>query len=164
MFGLSLALTEALAANPRSRVLLVDGNLAHPALTEVLGQRGAPGLAELLNEAGPAPADLTVDGFGRFAFLPAGQAAAVDQLALLKGPWGRALTELKAQADFIIIDAGGLELGRATRALLQAADGFLLGIVTEVSELEAVENAVRELTPLRDRSLGTVLIAPNLTT
>ena len=164
VFGLSLALAEALAANPRNRVLLVDGNLAHPVLTEVLDQSGAHGLAELLSEPAQPHANLAVSGFGRFVFLPAGQAGAVEQLALLKGPWGRVLAELKLQADFIIIDAGGLELGRATRALLQTADGYLLGIVNEVTELAAVESAVRELAPLRERSLGTVLIAPNLTT
>jgi capsular exopolysaccharide synthesis family protein len=152
---ISANLAVTLARRPSQRVLLLEGDLRKPALTEILGAVSVPGLGEWWEKAdlgAPLPV-YRVAGLGLW-FLPAG--AAKDVTDVMQSPLlPQVLTELAKHFDWVIIDSPPL-LPIADAAIwARLADGTLLVLRAAVAPKKAVRKALENLD--NARLLGFVL-------
>jgi succinoglycan biosynthesis transport protein ExoP len=140
------------------RVLVIDGDLRHPATHKFFDIAQEPGLAEVLRGEVEAADAIRATSLGRLWVLPAGngdahaiQALAQDQVATLFG-------QLKQQYDFIIVDTPPVLPVTDSLLLGQHADGVLFAVLQDVSRAPAVYAAQQKLEPLGVRTLGAVVL------
>jgi Mrp family chromosome partitioning ATPase len=100
---LNLALT--LAAEGKTRVLVVDGNIKRPAVAAKLGLRAAPGLCEVLADRVPLTLALQPSAAKRLDALTAGDPSASTPTALGRD-LPRVLGQLRHWYDWVIVDGG----------------------------------------------------------
>ncbi len=136
----------AALAEPGARVLLLDADLRHPSMSQVFDAGRRPGWSDLL--AGRASLDevaVPVDQVPGLRLVTAGLMA--DRRAEISrdGRLTRALAEMRAQADVIVVDSAPVLDVAHTIALARASD--LVAVVADVrrSTREAVRAAVRQV-------------------
>ncbi len=153
----ALGLAATMAEVARQGVLVIDMNPANPAVAERLGVRTGPGLGEVLAKQ-VAPRDaivatpvahLSVLGTGR---LPV-DFSQPDTLAqfeeMVKG--------LRADFDFVIIDAGSLEGTPDSLLVGSRIDSVVLVVQAERAGADTVREASADLRAAGARLLGAVL-------
>ena len=143
------------------RVLLVDGNLRRPTLSERFGRLGDLGLSDLLQ--GRATADDVIRPAGKLetdanlSFMPAGQSGAGFIATLDRERARSTVRDAGAGFDIILIDSPSVLAVKDAAILAGAADGVLLivgaGEVTGRSAALAKERLEQSGVPL----IGTVL-------
>lgn len=142
------------------RVLLVDCDLVHPGLHEVLAVAPSPGLTDALAER------VSLEEAIRFPF--AGEAARLGIMtAGSPGPSGGplfrgealpgALACLRAAYDWIIVDLPPVNAVPESVQLARRLDGVVLIIRERVAPLGAVRKTVEQLRVAGARVLGAVL-------
>ncbi len=143
-FALNLAVT--LTEDGRRRVLLVEGDLHRPMVSEHLGLAGRPGVAEcLMGAAQPYSLIRHIEPF-RFNFLPAGNAKG-NPGELLHVQSLRAMIEsLTPHFDWILIDSPPVTPLADTLSWKQCADATLLIARAGRTPARAVEEAVDLIT------------------
>jgi capsular exopolysaccharide synthesis family protein len=140
------------------KVLLIDGDLRHPAAHELLGVAPEPGFSEVLRgEVGVEDA-IRATQLSRLWVLPAGswdshavQALAQDNLRTL-------FEQLKQQYDFVIVDSCPVLPVADTLLLGQHVDGVIFSILRDVSRTPEVFAAHQKLAALGIRILGAVML------
>ena len=139
------------------RTLLIDGDLREPALHKLFGMPAEDGFSEVLrSEIDIADAVRPTNTEGLW-LLPAGQcdmdaihALATDQLQPI-------FEKLRAEFDFIVIDAPPV-LGLAdTLSIGQHVDGVILTVLRDHSEVRKIHQATELLRGLGIRLLGSVV-------
>lgn len=150
--NLAVALTDAGA-----KVALIDGDLRHPSLANLLGLEPAVGLTDVLTGRMPLAEALQQWGNGDLYVLPAGRFQSAPSDLLSSQPMAQLLASLGAEFDYILIDAPPLlpvtdavVLGRATAGVL------LVAAVGRVKQGE-LELALRSLDAGGCRAFGLVL-------
>lgn len=149
-----LALSFARAGR---RTLLIDGDLREPALHKLFGMPTEDGLSEVLRselDVSDAVRPTTTEGLW---LLPAGQCdmdaihgLATDQLQPI-------FEKLRDEFDYVIIDAPPV-LGLAdTLSMGQHADGVILTVLRDQSEVRKIHQAAELLRRLGVRLLGSVV-------
>jgi capsular exopolysaccharide synthesis family protein len=136
------------------RVLLVDANLARPALDKLLGLPDGPGLAEVLLE-GVTPAEVVQQtSVANLAVLMAGQAAGrpFDHEAMTQ-----VIERLQSDFDLIVLDLPACTAGPSTARLAAGLDGVLLVVEAESSRADLVGREKDLLAAAGVRLLGAVL-------
>jgi capsular exopolysaccharide synthesis family protein len=142
----SVACNLAVAmAHGGRKVLLVDADLRNPFLAEVFGANNKAGLTEVLSGDASA-ADVTVPtGRPRLQLITAGREADGTADVLTAASLDRAITQMRAEADVIIVDGGpALDVADAI-TIAQHAD-----LVVHVANVRrtmrtAIRNAAQEL-------------------
>jgi capsular exopolysaccharide synthesis family protein len=141
------------------RVLLLDGNLAHPGLPQILGvEPGKRGLGQLL-EGRPGMAKPILDTpYAGLQLLPAGGDFLGSPDELLSPSRLKLLLEsLKGQFDYIVLDTPPLDSPGLAAALGSCLDGALLMAEAGSSRLPALSRAAGWLKDAKAPVLGCVI-------
>lgn len=126
MVASNLALS--LARNTSQRVLLLEGDLRHPALSSQFGMQDLRGITEWFETADPLNRFVhRVEGL-RLWFLPAGKPAAEALRILHSGKFTDALNQLLPAFDWVIIDSPPLVPLADVHVLAEHADGLVVVI------------------------------------
>jgi capsular exopolysaccharide synthesis family protein len=151
-------LAAALAQSGRSTIL-VCADLHWGRAQLLFGvSRDAQGLADLLEQRTDLSGALHATSVPGLQLLPPG-APPPDSAALLQLPATRAaLSEIRAQADVVVIEAPPLLVTPDARPLAECAEIILLVADAQTSTRAQVRAAVRELEPELARLAGCVLV------
>jgi len=141
------------------RVTLVDADRLRPRLNRVFGKADAPGLADLLRNAGTDPRSiLHIGAGGNLRFLAAGSpqdSATGDEDSLRRVFRALAAPE---ETDLVLVSGPAVWGVRTALPLEQAADGMVLVAPPDAPPAESVARARRLLSNgYRPRILGVVI-------
>ena len=126
MVASNLAIT--LSRHTMQKILLLEGDLRHPALADRFGLRGPQGLVEWFQGEDPLTRFIyRIDGL-QLWFLPAGDPAEDALKILQSNRFSEALNRLAASFDWILIDAPPLEPLADVHVWAEKSDGVLLVI------------------------------------
>jgi non-specific protein-tyrosine kinase len=118
--GLAMAETE-------QRIVLVDADMYRPSLHQLFAISNDVGLSTVLQRhAGLQPALQPVPGTDRLRVLPAGPKPKNPVSLLQPENVGRLLTQLRAEADFVIFDLPSVTAVAYASLIAAALDGLLL--------------------------------------
>jgi protein-tyrosine kinase len=149
---------ETLANNVRGSICLVDANFRSPSLHRLLGvpdQRH--GLIEALVEKGPIRSFTRELRPGVLSLLPCG-AVEVDSPSLLNWDHLRTrLAELRAEYDYVLIDAPPLSRYADAITLGQLTDGLVLILEAHSTRRESALKVTENLRAAQVQVLGAVL-------
>lgn len=140
------------------RVLLIDGDLRHPATHQLYDLPSEPGLGEVLRGEVDAADAIRATPLSRLWLLPAGHGDTHALQALAQDDVRTLIERLKQQYDFLIIDAPPVLPVTDALLLGQHVDGVLFSILRDVSRAPAVHAARQKLAPLGIRTLGAVMV------
>lgn len=140
------------------RVLLIDGDLRHPATHTLYDLPSEPGLSEVLRGEVEADDAIRATPLSRLWLLPAGRGDAHALQALAQDDVRALIERLKQQYDFLIVDAPPVLPVTDALLLGQHVDGVLFSILRDVSRAPAVHAARQKLAPLGIRTLGAVMV------
>ena len=161
--GKSLAcvnLAASLVEGGSRRVLLVDANLRHPQLCEIVVARDGAGLSDLMGGGVADPRPLIQQtGIPNVDLLPAGQL--LDNPGSLLNPKALAgvLGMVEDDYDFVIVDTPALDEYADAAVMAPEVDGAILVCQVEGPPRSAAEKALDLLESARARVLG--LMATN---
>ena len=135
----------ALARRKQQRILLLDGDLRRPTLSQMFGLGRIPGLCEWL-EGGPGPVTSIyhLEGPG-FWFLPAGSMPGNPLEVMQSGRLPALMDQLTAWFDWIIIDSPPVLPLADTSVWTRLADGILLVTRQGVSEKKQLQRGLEAL-------------------
>jgi capsular exopolysaccharide synthesis family protein len=146
----AINLAGALAQAPDARVLLVDADLRHPSVADLLGLRGghspdlvsaimnpALGLAQVIEKR--PPFNLSV--------MRADQSPARPYELLKSARVGALLDEARASFDYVIVDAPPLVAVQDCRVIGEWVDGFLLVVHAHRTPRRLLEEAFNVVDP-----------------
>ena len=150
--NLAVALTDAGA-----KVALIDGDLRHPSLADLLGLEHAVGLTDVLTGRTPLVEALQPWGSGELYVLPAGRFQSAPSDLLGSPPMARLLASLGAEFDYILIDAPPLLPVTDAAVLGRSAAGVLVVAAAGRVKRAELELALRSLAAGGSRTFGLVL-------
>jgi exopolysaccharide/PEP-CTERM locus tyrosine autokinase len=141
----SINLALSIAAEVDSTVLLVDADVARPAVLNRLGLSSSPGLLDLLTQSETDMADVLLKtNIERLSILPAGTPHARATELLASAAMNRLLDDVATRyADRIVIfDAPPLLLSTESRALASQVGQVLLVVEADRTTQSAVRTAL----------------------
>jgi protein-tyrosine kinase len=138
-----LNLATVLSERGRKRVLIVESDLYHSSLTEILRLKTWPGLTECLSDdkISPLSAVRRIEPFG-WHLLPAGEPRRNPTELLQTPALGRVMQQLEPCFDWILVDSPPVMPLTDSLLLKQQTDGTLLVVRAERTPREAVEQTV----------------------
>lgn len=148
---------RVLAALVSGSVCIVDANLRSPGLHQYFDLQGSAGLTEAISQPVPIRDFMHAVPDGRFSVLGAGAAMPGHDSALDLNRVRSRINELRAEFDYVLVDAPSLDLYTDVIALAGASDGVIMVLGANSSKREPARNAVEELKAARVRLLGAVL-------
>jgi capsular exopolysaccharide synthesis family protein len=141
------------------KTLLVDGDLRAPALHQLFEVPLQPGFSEVLLgevEIADAVQPTTLDGL---SVLPAGQWDRTVLQALARDGLEGVFDKLRQEFEFIVVDSHPVLAATDSLLLARKADGVLLSVLRQVSQMPQVYAADQKLAGLNVRMLGAVVNA-----
>lgn len=155
---LAANLAVALAELDDGRVVLVDGDLAGPALDLVMNVQRAGGLNEILKNGLTLADNVYKTAVEGLDLIPSHAVAEDGNIeGLLAKRCGQLFGELKKHYRYIVIDTPPVLAGSETCAFGRKSDGVLMVARLESTSREVVKRAVDELKHSDVRILGCVL-------
>jgi exopolysaccharide transport family protein len=151
------------AANTGEKVLLIDMDLRHPALTHAYAEGAQQGIVELVTGEAKIGAVVKVDDESKLRFIPASRSDLISHTSEVLGSKKIKdfLTQLRDVFDLIVIDSSPLLPVTDGRALIDAVDSVVLVVKWETTNQDAVRSAFRQSFGLQDKLIGTVLSQVN---
>jgi Mrp family chromosome partitioning ATPase len=146
----------AVAAQGAGSVCAVDANLHAPGLHNFLGTPNRSGLAEAVRQVGPIRKFLELGPRANLWVLPAGVGADPD-LLLISQRLRERVAELRAEFDFLVVDAPPAGHSNDATVLGALLDGVVLVVGAHSTRREAARKAKGTLEKGNVRLLGTVL-------
>jgi polysaccharide biosynthesis transport protein len=145
-------------AQAGTRVILVDGDLRRPALTDLLGLPSRVGLSTVLVEELPVEASLQTwrDGLPLEVLASGWQPTDPSEL-LESARFAAVLEALTERADLVIVDAPALLPVADAAILARLTWGIVLVASLESTRTEELETAARSLDAVDAQVLGVVL-------
>lgn len=152
----ALANLAVVMAQAGDRVIVVDGDLRRPQQHEIFGAPNGRGLATWLVEGGPAPLQRTpVDNL---QLLPAGPLPP-NPIALLSGKrLEDILADLRAQADFVLVDAPPVLAVTDAALWASKVDGVVLLVNAGSTKRDHAQQAKAVLEKVHAHIVGAVLL------
>jgi capsular exopolysaccharide synthesis family protein len=141
------------------KTLLVDGDLRNPTAHQLFEMPAHPGLSEALLaevELTDAVRPTPLEGL---SLLPAGQWDREVMQALARNGLEGLFDKLRQEFDFVVIDSHPVLAATDSLLLGRHADGVLLSLLREVSQMPPVYAAAQRLSILGIRVLGAVVNA-----
>lgn len=146
------------------RVVVVDGDLTHPALAKRLGLTGEQqsaarrrGLSTVLAGHHDVSKALIADAGGhQFGLVPAGPVPKASNRLWPAGDAGEALAALRDQFDYVLIDTPPLSLGTEGAFVAGSGDGALVVVRLGQTRLPALRRAIATLRATHAEIVGTV--------
>jgi capsular exopolysaccharide synthesis family protein len=144
------------------RVLLVDADLRRPGLHSIFHLPVQPGLAELLLGDVAVEEAIRSTDVPNLSLLPAGVLSRVAATDLVSGGVLRSVLDaVTGEYDVILLDAPPVLAGAHTAVLATSVDGVILVVRAGQTELDAAQNALRQLSSVGARVVGAVLNDPD---
>ena len=155
----TIAANLALAlACSNKRVLLVDGDIYDPALSQQFASEGRPGLIEYLRSEKEALAQyVLVEHRTDLHFLPMGVGVGKQLDNIWTDGLRRFFEETISAYDHVIFDVPALGMVADIRAASRYIDGFLLVIGWQQVSAESIKVGMSAVGSAHERLLGTVL-------
>jgi Mrp family chromosome partitioning ATPase len=154
---IAATVARALTASAPGAVCLVEANFRSPALPRMLGTTNYQGFTDALLQQGSIRSFMKPIGNGCFWLLSSGPLA-TDSPNLLSGERMRSrFVELRAEFDFVIVDAPPLSRYADAIAMGQLSDGMVLVLEAGSTRQDAALTAVRYVRSSRIQVLGAVL-------
>jgi succinoglycan biosynthesis transport protein ExoP len=159
----SMNIAQLIAMSGRS-VLLIDGDLRNPSLSNTVAPRRKSGLLEYLTGSAPVGESMLTDKVHRLAFLPANGGTRLPQTAELVGAEAmeRLLEVVSRNYDYVVIDLPPLAPVVDVRAIARMVDGFVYVIEWGKTSTSTVQQAMQTVPALGDKMLGVVLNKTNM--
>jgi Mrp family chromosome partitioning ATPase len=151
------SVAETLARNTSGSVCIVEANFRTPGLPELLGSTNSLGLTDALLQDGPIRSFANPIGIDKLWLLSCGKLTADSASLLSSEPVKARLAELRAEFDFVIVDAPPLTRYADAIALGQLSDGVVMVLEAETTRKEAAQMAASNLRASRVPILGAVL-------
>lgn len=145
------------AAAAGEKVLLIDTDLRHPALTKSISPDAEFGIVHAIT--GEAKPSACVRSIAQLKFIPAIVLPTVLHTAEILGSQKMKdfLYSVREIFDLVIIDSSPLLPVTDGRALIEAVDGVVLCVKWESTGRDAVKSALRQSHGLSDKLIGCVL-------
>ncbi len=147
------------AANTGEKVLLIDMDLRHPALTEIYAADSEHGIIELVMGEAKIADVVRTETETKLRFIPASRSDLINHTSEVLG--SDKIRDFLAQArdvfDLIVIDSSPLLPVTDARALLGAVDAAVMVICWERTSRDAVRACLRQTFGLEDKLVGAVL-------
>jgi protein-tyrosine kinase len=154
---IAASVARALTASAPGAVCLVEANFRSPALPRMLGTTNYRGFTDALLEPGSIRSFIKPMGDGCLWLLSSGPLAA-DSPNLLAAERTRArFAELRAEFDFVIVDAPPLSRYADAIALGQLSDGMVVVLEARSTRQDTALTAVQNVRSSRIQVLGAVL-------
>lgn len=140
-----------------SSVVVADCDLRKPTLARYMGVSQPLGVTNVL-VAGHPPRELLTDtGVPGLRVLSSGPIPPNPSVLLGLPRFGQLVDELRAEADYVVIDTPPVPAGVDTSAIAQVVDGVVLVVDLNRTNREALEATRDQLEQARARLLGVVL-------
>lgn len=150
--NLALALVDA----GRS-VTIVEADLRRPKVTRYLGLVGGVGLTNLLAGAAELAEVVQVYGSGNMRVIAAGPTPPNPGEILASSQMGQLLDKLRAENDFVLVDAPPLLPVADSSGLAVHTDGVLLSVRYGATTRDQLQQAAATLERVGARTLGVIL-------
>lgn len=159
----SMNIAQLIAMSGRS-VLLIDGDLRNPSLSNAVAPGRQAGLLDYLTGAAPITSSILTDKAQQLAFLPANGGARVPQTAELLGTQAmeQLLEAVSRNYDYVIIDLPPLAPVVDVRAVARLVDGFVYVIEWGQTSVSTVQQAMQTVPTLGNKMLGVILNKTNM--
>ncbi|PQO28756.1 polysaccharide biosynthesis tyrosine autokinase [Blastopirellula marina] len=146
-------------AHAGRKVVVVDFDLRRPSMHAIFDCPISPGVGELLVNHVKLDEAIQPTNIPNVDLIPAGSSEQSIPRSATSGRLAELYRELRSLYDFVIVDAGPVLGAPSTRLLAQPqyADGVILSIFKDVSQVTLVEDAKRILTSFGAPIIGTVL-------
>jgi capsular exopolysaccharide synthesis family protein len=143
----AINLAAALAQGSDARVLLIEADLRRPAVARYLaiGQKQAPGLADIIDDPNRPLRDAIVDAGPRFDVVLAGSTVAPIHELLRSPRLGTLLQEAREQYDYVLLDTPPLGPVSDCALLARLTDGVLLVVAAHRTSRKLLEGALNLL-------------------
>jgi succinoglycan biosynthesis transport protein ExoP len=147
------------AANNGERVLLIDMDLRHPALTLAMSPHAKAGVIEAVLDGANLESLVLKDKQTGLSFLPAPNVTKITHTAEILG--SDRVRELLRRAldsfELVVVDTSPLLPVTDGRALMPAVDAFIMVAKWEETNRDAVVSALKQSPGARDKLIGLVL-------
>ena len=154
---IAASVARALTASAPGAVCLVEANFRSPALPRMLGTTNFRGFTDALLEPGSIRSFMKPMGNGCLWLLSSGPIAADSPKLLAAEPTRARFVELRAEFDFVIVDAPPLSRYPDAIALGRLSDGMVLVLEAGSTRQDAALTAVQYVRSSRIQVLGAVL-------
>lgn len=151
------SVAEALARNTPGLVCLLEANFRSPGLPSLFNATNHYGFTDALLGVGPIGSFAKSVGPDKLRLISAGTTAADSPSLLTTRLVGPRLAELRANFDFVIIDAPPLTRYADGIALARLSDGIVVVLEAESTRREAALRAVEKLRSSNVPIIGAVL-------
>ena len=148
--------SEILAANVDGRVCLVDANLRHPIVHEHFGIANHHGFTDAVSGAGSV-LEFTSQVSRNLWLLTSGSSRADIDALFTAERLRPCLQELRAEFDYVLIDAPASGLYNDAAMVGQVADGMVLVLGAHSTRRDAAQNVRDDLAQANVQILGVVL-------
>jgi Mrp family chromosome partitioning ATPase len=148
---------EVLASQVSGSVCLVDANLRSPGLNEQFAVENYHGLTDSLRVREPMRSFATPLSCPHLWLVSSGSAAEDGQSLLASDRMRLRMTELRAEFDYVLIDAPAIASSTDAIALGSSTDGLVLVLKANSSRRESARGAIHDLRAAKVRVLGAVL-------
>lgn len=138
-------------------VLLIDGDMRHPAAHCIFNQPLGPGLSEYLIDEVAFEKCVQKTPIEGVWFFPAGRWTPIISQRLFGSKWPELLTEVRERFDFVIVDSAPILTVADGMLLGQNVDGVLLTVMRDFSQLGLLYEAQQRLEKLQIPILGVVI-------
>ena len=154
----TIAVNLAIAcAQAGKRVLLIDGNLRHPALDQVFSVSNQAGLSSLLLHSASLADTVKDVGIPQLSLLTAGPAPVFGSDPLDSAAMDDLLRQAKAEYDVVILDSPALLALADALAIARKSDGVLWVLHSKISRKVKALEAKKLLQRLDVKIIGCVL-------
>jgi capsular exopolysaccharide synthesis family protein len=154
--SLSCQLAKSLARSGR-RVLLIDGDLRSPAVNSHFAIPIEPGVCEVLRREASAATAIRPCATPNLFLLPAGRCEKLALQQLAMDGFRNLIAEVRNTFDFVLIDSCPVLPVADALLMAREADGVLLSLMCDISQIERVQTACHKLTAIGARIVGAVL-------
>jgi protein-tyrosine kinase len=137
------------------RVLLIDGDLRKPALSQILGAPDSPGLAEYLAGQADISSVIQKAPISNLCFVPSGKRASNPVELIGNGRLGKLIEIAGTMFDWIILDSPPAVGITDASLIAEACDGVLLVVQASSTGFDVAKKACTEFR--RKPVLGVVL-------
>ena len=144
-------------ARSGARTLLVDGDLRRPSVHRTVNTPVSPGLAELLTGAQTLDAAIHPSLVEGLSVMPGGRWSEAVGVALAHSKWADLVPYLRERFEYVIVDSSPILPIADALVLAGHADGVLLSVLRDVTEVAAAKEAVAQLAAVRAKMLGMVM-------
>lgn len=146
----SINLAGALAQDPNSRVLLVEGDLRRPAVTVAdhlaLGDVAGRGLVDAILDPSLSLEEVVRHvPYFNLTVLPAGRRSSVPYEALKSPRFGELMTQARQRYDYVILDAPPVVPVPDCRLMARWVDSFIMVVAAHRTPREALEEALNRM-------------------